>query len=198
MGVLPKASDHRKADHPIEPIFLHRWSPRAMSGEPVSRDELNTLFEAARWAPSSYNEQPWRFLYARRDDAHWPVFLDLLVPANRQWAHQAGALLLIVARKTFSRNDKPNPVHSFDAGAAWANLANQGARMGLVVHGMAGFDWDKARTVLNVPEAFAVQAMVAVGRPGDPDLLPAQLRQAEVPTDRRPVAEFAFHGGFPD
>lgn len=197
MGVLPKALDHRRADHPVEPLFVQRWSPRAMSGAPVSQEELHSLFEAARWAPSSYNEQPWRFLYARRGDEHWQTFFDLLLPANQAWAHAAGALILIVAKRTFTRNGKPNAVHAFDAGAAWSNLANQGSRMGLVVHGMAGFDWDRARTALRVPDDFSVQAMAAIGRPGDPDALPENLRGGETPSGRRPIGESAFHGLFP-
>jgi nitroreductase len=141
-----KGSEKRKADHPIDKIFLDRWSPRAMTGEAVSQEDLMTLFEAARWAPSSYNNQPWRILYARRDTQHWPLFFDLLVEFNQSWAKNAGALVLFISRTHFDFNGEPAVTHSFDTGAAWENLALQGWLKGLVVHGMQGFDYDRART----------------------------------------------------
>ncbi len=193
---LPNPQDHRKPQHPIEPIFWRRWSPRAMSGEPISRAELMSLFEAARWAPSTYNEQEWRFLYATRDGAPWKTFFDLLLPANQAWCGRAAVLMVVVSHKVFSKNNKPNPVHTFDAGAAFENLCLQGSHMGLVVHGMAGFDNEKARASLKVPEDFKVEAMIAVGRPGDPGDLPAELREREFPTDRKPVSEIAVEGSF--
>lgn len=196
MSKLPGVSEHRKTDHAIESIFVERWSPRAMNSEAITSDELNQLFEAARWAPSSYNEQPWRFLYAHRDSQHWQTFFDLLVPANQTWAATAGVLILEVSSQVFSKNQKPNRVHVFDAGAAWQNLALQGARMGLVVHGMAGFDVDKAKAALNVPEDFSVIAMMAVGRHGNVSNLPENLQGGETPTGRKKVAEIAFEGGF--
>lgn len=197
MAQLPNPLEFRKPDHPIETIFLERWSARAMTGEAVSQQELNRLFEAARWAPSTYNEQEWRFLYARRDSEHWETFFGLLVEANQVWCSKAGVLIVVLSQKVFQRSGKPNPVHSFDTGAAFENLALQGTRMGLVVHPMAGFDRSKARALLNVPDDFDVEAMIAVGRPGDPDQLPEQLRQREVPSDRRPISQFAFEGPFP-
>ena len=196
MAELPNVSDHRKADHEVESIFVDRWSPRAMNGKAVSQAELNQMFEAARWAPSAFNEQPWRFLYARRDSEHWQKFFDLLVPANQAWCANAGALLLVVSSQSFARNQKPNRVHVFDAGSAWQNLALQGSRMGLVVHGMAGFDVDNAKADLNVPDDFTTIAMVAVGYPGDPDKLPEQIRDGEKPSGRRKVEEIALEGGF--
>jgi nitroreductase len=196
MSKLPNVSDHRQADHPIDPIFIHRWSPRAMTGEPISEAELHSLFEAARWAPSSFNEQPWRLLYARRDTPHFQTFFDLLVEGNKAWCGNAAVLIVFVSSKTFARSGKPNPVHVYDCGSAWENLALQGAKMGLVTHGMAGFDGDKARAALNVPEGFDVCAMAAVGRHGDPDKLPEALRAKEVPSGRKPVAEIALEGGF--
>ncbi|HEX2475790.1 MAG TPA: nitroreductase family protein [Lacipirellulaceae bacterium] len=190
------AVDFRKADYPIESLFVKRWSPRAMSGEPLSDAEMRTLFEAARWAPSTYNEQEWRFLYARRDTPQWPVFFDLLVEGNREWCRQAGLLVVILAHKVFSRNGKPNPVHLFDSGCAFENLALQGAAMGLVVHGMQGFDFDKARTALSVPDDYAVAAMFAAGRPGDPNDLPEKLCEREKPSDRLPIDEIICEGAF--
>jgi nitroreductase len=196
MARLPQASDHRKADHAIEPIFIQRWSPRAMTGEDVSDEELYRLFEAARWAPSTYNEQEWRFLYARQGSAHWDTYFNLLMEANQQWCHNAAILMVVLSHKVFAKNGKPNPVHTFDAGAAFMNLALQGSAMDLVVHGMAGFDRDQARQDLRVPEDYAVEAMIAVGRPGDPDLLPEGLREREIPSGRNPVEAFAREGVF--
>ncbi len=187
----------RQPEYPVDELLVNRWSPRAMSGEPISSEELHTLIEAARWAPSSFNEQPWRFLYAMRDSNPWPMYLNWLMDANRSWCINAGALLLIVSKKTFTHNGKPNAVHVFDAGAAWQNLALQGTRLGLVIHGMAGFDWNKAQLEAGVPADYSVCAMVAVGRPGQVDQLPEPLRSREVPTGRKTVADLAFEGRFP-
>ena len=174
MGTLPNALEHRQADHPIDSLFLRRWSPRAMTGEAMTQDELNCLFEAARWAPSTYNEQEWRFLYAHRDTPHWQTFFDLLVEGNQAWCVNAGVLCLVASHKVFARNGKPNPVHTFDSGAAFENLCLQGTTMELVVHGMAGFNRGKARTDLQIPDDYEVEAMFAVGRPGDIDSLPGR------------------------
>jgi nitroreductase len=196
MNKLPDPLDNRQPDRPIERIFLQRWSPRAMSGEPLTHDELMTLFEAARWAPSTYNEQEWRFLYARRDTPHWQTFFDLLMDAHKVWCQRAAVLVVVLSHKVFERNGKPNPVHTFDTGAAFENLALQGTVMGLVIHGMAGFDRDKARASLGVPDDYAVEAMIALGRPGDPAELPPELRDREKPSGRKPVAKFVREGEF--
>lgn len=193
---MVKGSERRKAGHPVEEVFLDRWSPRAMSGEALTDEELLTLLEAARWAPSSYNNQPWRILYARRDTEHWPLFFDLLVEGNRAWAKDAAALLLFVSKETFDFNGKPYPTHSFDTGAAWENLALQATLRGLAAHGMQGFDYERARAELNIPEGFRVEAMAAVGRPGEPERLPEQLREREVPSDRKPLSETTCEGPF--
>jgi nitroreductase len=190
------ALDHRKPDHPVEPLFVARWSPRAMSGEPLSDGEIFTLFEAARWAPSTYNEQEWRFLYARRDTLEWKSLFDLLVEGNQAWCKNAGLLAVIVAHKVFAKNGKPNPVHLFDCGCAFENLALQGTAMGLVVHGMQGFDYDKARTALAVPDDYAVVAMFAAGRPGEISVLPEKVREGENPSGRKPIDEFMCEGKF--
>ena len=164
---------------------MRRWSPRSMSGEPLSEKEIHTLFEAARWAPSTYNEQEWRFLYARRDTPQWSTFFNLLVEGNRAWCHNAGLLSVVVAHKVFQRNGQPNPVHIFDAGLAYENLALQGAAMGLVVHAMQGFDFEAARKALVIPEDYAVAAMFAVGHPGNPNEMTPELRQREIPSPRQ-------------
>jgi nitroreductase len=191
-----KGSENRQADHPIDPLFLDRWSPRAMSGAEITKEELLVLFEAARWAPSSYNNQPWRILYARRGSEQWPLFFDLLVETNKGWANNAAVLLLFVSKTTFDHNGKPYPTHSFDTGAAWQNLALQGFLKGYVVHGMQGFDYEQARVSLNIPDEFRVEAMAAVGRPGDKEALPEILRQRELPNDRRKLERTVCEGSF--
>ncbi len=190
------ALDRRKPDHLVEKLFVARWSPRAMTGEPLSEGEIHTLFEAARWAPSTYNEQEWRFLYARRDTTQWPAFFDLLVEGNQAWCRNAAMLVVIVAHKVFTQNGKPNPVHLFDAGAAFENIALQGAAMGLVIHGMQGFDFNQAHTALKVPDDYAVAAMFAAGRPAEPDTLPEKLRDREKPSDRKPISQIICEGAF--
>ncbi|HEY8186827.1 MAG TPA: nitroreductase family protein [Pyrinomonadaceae bacterium] len=191
-----KGSEKRKTDHPIDNIFLDRWSPRAMTGESLSEEELMVLFEAARWAPSSYNNQPWRILYARRDSEHWPLFFDLLIELNQRWAKNAAALLVFISRTHFDFNGKPAVTHSFDTGAAWENIALQGWLKGLVVHGMQGFDYDRARTTLNIPEGFQVEAMAAIGKPADPATLPRDLLAKEAPSDRRKLDQTICEGQF--
>jgi nitroreductase len=186
----------RTSDYPIERLLLERWSPRAMAGQPISDEELMTLFEAARWAPSSYNGQPWRFIYAKRDTKHWAKLFDLLVPFNQSWCHAAAVLVVIVSRDTFAWNNKPARTHSFDTGAAWENLALQGHAMGLVVHGMEGFDYERAKKELNIPDGYTVEAMFAVGRPGRKEDLHKELQEREEMSNRNPISSFVFEGEF--
>lgn len=196
MSLLPDPAEFRQPDHAIEPLLYLRWSPRAMTGEPISEEEMLTLFEAARWAPSTYNEQEWRFLYARRDTSHWHALFGLLMEANQVWCQHAAMLVVILAHKVFNKDGKPNAVHLFDCGSAFENLALQGTAMGLVVHGMSGFDFERAHTELKVPDDYAIAAMFAVGLPGDPDKLPEKLRQVEAPSGRRPVKESIQEGPY--
>lgn len=189
-------ADHRKADHDILPVFIARWSPRAMSGEAVSRAELMRLLEAARWAPSSYNEQPWRFVYAFRGTPAFDTLMSFLMEANQVWCKSAGVLLLLCGSSQFNRNAKPNAVFSFDCGSAWENLALQGASMGLAVHAMAGFDAGKASTTLKIPSPFVPQAMIAVGRPGEVESLPPDYQKIEAPSPRMKVEEFSSEGAW--
>ncbi len=188
--------DFRDVDHEIDPIFPERWSPRAMSGEALDVATLNQLFEAARWAPSAFNAQPWRFVYALPGTPHWDGIFNLLVDGNKSWCERAGALVVVFSRHVFEHNGKPIGTHAFDTGAAWQNLALQGARMGLVVHGMAGFDWSRASRVVNAPEEFSVQAMIAIGKPGLVEELSESQRQKEQPSPRKSVAEISFEGSF--
>jgi nitroreductase len=191
-----KGSEKRTADHPVDELFLDRWSPRAMTGEPISPGELLTLFEAARWAPSSYNNQPWRFLYAHRDTPHWQTFFDLLVEFNQSWVKNASALVVLVSSTHFDFNGEPSVTHSFDTGAAWQNLALQGWLKGLVVHGMQGFDYERARAALKIPEGFQVEAMAAIGKPADPATLSDALLAKEAPSDRRKLEQTICEGTF--
>ncbi len=191
-----KGGSIRKADHPVDDLFVDRWSPRAMTGEEIPEEDLMTILEAARWAPSSYNNQPWRILFARRGSEHWPLFSNLLVPTNKVWVSNAAVLLLFVAKTTFDHNGKPSTTHSFDTGAAWENLALQGFTMGYVVHGMQGFDYDRARSILNIPDEFRIEAMVAIGKPGDKESLPGELQARESPNDRRKLEQTICEGPY--
>ena len=190
-----KGSERRQAELPADRIFVDRWSPRAMSGEEISHEELLMLFEAARWAPSSMNNQPWRILYASRSSRYWQLFFDLLVESNKVWCANAAALLAIISKSTFD-NGKPCRTHSYDCGAAWMSMALQGSMMGLVVHGMQGFDYERARIELDIPEGFQVEAMAAIGRPGSREALPETLQSREIPSDRRPLTQICCEGPF--
>ncbi|WP_089789083.1 nitroreductase family protein [Natronobacterium haloterrestre] len=189
-------AEHRDPEHDVDPLFVNRWSPRAMSGEPLPEDEYMPLFEAARWAPSAFNNQHWRFLVADREDEEWETFVGLLNEMNEAWASDAAALAVIASKTTFDHNDDPAPTHAFDTGAAWQNLALEGARRGLAVHAMAGFDYERAADELNVPEEFEVQAMVAIGERAPPETLPDDLQEREQPSDRKPLEDLVHRGGF--
>lgn len=186
----------REARYDVNKLILHRWSPRAMSGEAITLDELMTLFDAAHWAQSSYNNQPWRFAYAFRETPAWKTFFDLLVPFNQDWCKNAAVLIVICSKDNFEFNDKPSRTHSFDAGAALQNLALQGYEMNLVVHAMEGFDYDKAKKELALPDGYTVEAMCAVGWPGKKDDLSKELQEREEPSGRNPLPTFAFEGSF--
>ena len=164
----------RKAHHPVAPIFLDRWSPRAFDASVMPDADLLTIFEAARWAPSSFNAQPWRFLYAKREDADWERFLDLLIPFNQGWAHSASVLIYILSDSQMEMvpgQPKASHSHSFDAGAAWACLALQATMMGYHAHGMVGVDFDRARAELKVPDRYRFEAAAVIGRVGAIEVL---------------------------
>lgn len=186
----------RQTDTALDRLFLDRWSPRAFDCSAMPAEDLRTILDAGRWAPSSYNHQPWRFLYAVRDDANWARFLDLLLPGNQVWARNASVLVFFVSDRFMGSPDRPNHVHSFDAGSAWAMMALQATMMGYHAHGMVGVDFERARVELRVPETFRVEAAAAFGRMGDPATLPEPLRAREVPSGRKPLDEVAFAGNF--
>jgi nitroreductase len=194
-------ANNRTAHHDIDVQFLERWSPRSYDGTALSETQLMTLLEAARWAPSAYNVQPWRFVHALRDTPGWDVLLGLLVPANAGWAAEAGALLLLASDTLMqppgAAEARPSHSHSLDAGAAWAHLALQAPRLGLHAHGMVGFDQDRARSELGIPDRYRIEMMIAVGRQGDKSKLPANLQEREQPNGRNPIDAFAFAGRWP-
>lgn len=184
----------RKADYPVDDLFITRHSSLAIADEPLSHDELYTLLEAARWAPSSYNNQPWRYVYAMQGTSAWEHLFETMVPYNQQWAAPAPALVLITSRKTFALNGKQSITHAFDAGSSWQSLCLQASTMGIVVRGVAGFDYEKARLVMQVPDAYEIHAIAVIGKPGTKEDLPLELQAKETWTDRTQVQNFVYEG----
>ena len=190
----------RQPDHPVDRLFLERWSPRAFDRSEMPDADLLTVLEAARWAPSAFNAQPWRLLYAKRESADWERFLALLMPFNRVWAQNASVLVYILSdtlQEGRSGELSPSRTHSFDTGAAWASLALQATALGYHAHGMAGVEWDLARDELEVPERYRFEAGCVIGRIAPPETLDERLREREAPSGRKPIGEFAFAGDFP-
>src|ERR687898_247060 len=187
----------RRPTNPINPLILNRWSPRSMTGEEIDNEEIMSLFEAARWAPSSYNNQPWRFIYAKRNNTEsWNKLFDLLYEGNKVWAKNAAALVVVISRKNFEYNEKPSVTHQFDAGAAWENLALEAVDLGIATHAMEGFDHQKAKNNLGIPESYNVMAMIAIGKRGPKENLTPKLQEAEFPSDRKPLTEIVMEGYF--
>jgi len=187
--------DFRKPENDVDKLFISRWSPRAMSGEEIDEAAIKTLFEAARWAPSSNNNQPWRFIYARRNTPHWNTIFNLMNEGNRMWAKTAAVLIVVISKTTFD-SGKPARTHSYDTGAAWVSLALQGSLKKLVVHGMQGFDYDRARKELQVPDDYQVEAMIAIGKHGNKENLPDYQQEREFPSSRKSVGQIAMEGMF--
>lgn len=167
-----------------------------MTGEEIDDEELKSLFEAARWAPSSYNAQPWRFIYAKRNTPPFQTFVDLMVEANRSWAVKAAVLGVIVSKIHFEHNGKLSKTHAFDTGAAWENLALEGTSRGLVVHGMEGFNYLQAKEILQIPEDYEVLAMFAIGKRAPIESLPSDLQKREFPSSRKKIEEISMEGKF--
>ncbi|MBB4439963.1 MULTISPECIES: nitroreductase family protein [Rhizobium] len=193
-------SNSRESEYPIDVLFLNRWSPRAFTNETMPERDLLTILEAGRWAPSSSNHQPWRFVYALRGSEDWERFLGLLIEFNRSWVKSAAALVFVLSRthtgEPSSADQKPIYSHSFDTGAAWASVALQAHLSGYQAHGMTGVDFDRVPEALGVPDGFRVECAVAIGRIGDRNQLPQGLREREVPSPRRPLSDLAFKGNF--
>lgn len=182
--------------YPIHELLQRRWSPRAFSDRPVEPDRLRSLLEAARWAPSSNNEQPWSFIVETRDNgAEHGRLLGCLMEGNVPWAQRAPVLIVSVARMSFEDEGTPNRHAFHDVGQAIANLSVQATALGLFVHQMAGFYPDKVRDLYNIPKEFEPVAAMALGYPGDPDALPERYKQREsAPRERKPLTEFVFAG----
>jgi len=185
-------TNQRKAEAKIYDMFLERWSPRAFLPDPIAADDIQSLFEAARWAPSCFNEQPWLFLYAHSDDAR-KRFLSLLTEKNQKWAANAPLLIFLLTTRAFKLSGKKNRHAPLDAGAAWVSLAFQARKLGLFAHAMAGFDEKKSYGVLGVSEAeYEVMAAIAVGKLGDPAQLAEDFRSKEFPNSRKPLREISI------
>ncbi len=179
------SAEKRPNDLRILEELIYRWSSRRMTGEALTYDELLPLFEAARWAPSSFNNQPWRFHFALRNTHSFKDLYNLLVEKNQQWCQHAGCLIIVVSKKTFDHNGKPIKTHAFDTGAAWMGLAIEGINRGYVVHGMAGFDSERAEKYLQLTEEYHVNAMIAIGKPD------AGVAEEDISL-RRPINEIAI------
>ncbi len=190
----------RTPDHPVKDLFVNRWSPRAFDGSKMPEADLKIILEAARWAPSAFDVQPWRFVFALRGDANWQKLVDLLNPFNREWAQHASALVyLFTDTEVDGKDGKPNRAngsHSFDAGSAWAHAALQATELGYHAHGLAGILKDDIHEVLGVPERFKPEIAFAIGRRGDVSQLPENLQSREVPSGRKPLEEIAFAGSW--
>lgn len=178
----------------VLPIIHQRWSARAFADRDVSADDLKRVFEAARWAPSSFNEQPWRYLVGTRGTETHRRIQEALAPFNQAWAGKAPVLILGVAKTKFSHNDTPNLYAVYDLGAASAYLVLQAAALGLTTHQMAGFDREKARTLLGIPEGYEFGSTIALGYQGDPETLPNEelVKREAQPRERKPLSEFVY------
>lgn len=191
----------RTSNYPVEPLFLSRWSPRAYDAKSLPEHDLMTILEAGRWAPSAYNVQPWRFIYARRDDDLWPAFVSVLDPFNRRWASNASALIFVLSDTVMPGDgDRPDAIshyNSFDAGAAWAQMALQATALGYAAHAMAGLLFDHAPAVLGFPNRYKLEIAISVGRRSNATHLPVDLRSEEAPSSRMPLEQIAFSGRFP-
>jgi nitroreductase len=189
---------HKRAptDFPVHDIIAERWSPRAFSDKSVAHEVLVSLFEAARWAPSSSNEQPWAYIVATKHDAeNFAKLVSILVPGNSPWAKNAAVLALAVAELAFAKNGTPNRNAQYDVGAASAWLTVEATTRGLFVHQMAGYDADKARQVFGIPAGWEPIAAMAIGYPGEADSLPEPMREREsAPRSRKPLSSFVMTG----
>lgn len=191
---MTSLKEYRTASHDIDPIYLKRWSPRSFLNKEVPESVLHSIFEAARWAPSAANMQPWHFVVARNEADH-EKFLSFINENNVLWCKHAPVLIAITS-KMDSDLFGDNITHAFDTGAAWGYLALEATRKGLITHGMGGFDRDKAREVLQVPDNYAIQAVVAIGYKGEKETLDEKFHDREKPSDRKEVNEFISEGMF--
>ncbi|MEZ4749921.1 MAG: nitroreductase family protein [Bdellovibrionota bacterium] len=191
------ATSPRVAEHNVDELFISRWSPRAFLDKPVPEADLMALFEAARWAPSCFNDQPWLFLYTQKETDR-ELFLSLLMDSNQVWASRAPVLMFALTRKHFSHNQAPNRLAAFDTGAAWMSLAMAAHKRGLATHAMGGFHQEAAYEKLQVPrEQFEIQCAIALGYQAPAASLPENLREREKPSQRKATRVIAAAGSFP-
>ncbi|MEO8588700.1 MAG: nitroreductase family protein [Flavobacteriales bacterium] len=187
-----------RSDLSLHPLINDRYSPRAFSEREVGDAELGLVLEAARWAPSSMNEQPWRFLVARRGEAGHVELLSALNPSNQVWAAKAPVLILNMTRRTLSRNGQVNFHARHDLGLALSQLTAQATALGMGLHQMAGFKADAVRAAFSIPEELDLVSIIALGFPGEPDQLPNELRERELRrSPRKPLSEIVSFGSFP-
>ena len=188
----------RTPSHDIEPVFFSRWSTKAFTGDAIPDTTLFQSFEAARWAPSGSNGQPWRFIYSKRNSETWGQFLGLLNERNQVWAANASALVVLLSKKKRLTSDGlvPQRSHSFDAGAAWSNFAHQTYLSGWSTRAIGGFDRPAARASLAIPDDFEIEVFIAVGKPADKSALPELLQSANQPSDRLPLSSLVSDGSF--
>jgi nitroreductase len=193
--VSPEVEAVRPNPLGMDPLILNRWSPRAFQAKPVPDADLEAVLEAARWAPSCFNEQPCRFIIARKPE-DLERLRACLTSKNRVWADRVPVLLVVVSHPRFAYDQRPNRWHEFDAGTAWGYLALEAARRGLAAHGMAGFSDKKVRETFGIPGDWGVHAVVALGYPGSKQQLPAELQEQETPSTRRPLDQNWAEGKF--
>ena len=184
----------RTSQYPIQDIILNRWSPRAMTGESIDDATLMSFFDAARWAPSSMNNQLVRFVYAKRDTEHFQKFMNVLVEFNQKWCANAAALVMIISRKKSYHKDMPQQTHVLESGACMQNLMLEATSRGYVVHGMSGFDFEAAHTLLGLSEDWSVDVMLAIGVFDKAK----SVEMKEEVTDRKPLSELVFEGKLPE
>jgi len=189
-------SNPAPVEFPVNELIQNRWSPRAFSDKRVPQEVLRSLFEAARWAPSSNNEQPWAYIVATKDDVeNFEKSLGALVEFNANWAKKAPVLVIAVAELAFAKNNAPNRNAQYDVGAASLQLSLEATARGLVVHQMAGFDPETAKETYNIPQGWEPIAAMAIGYPGDPSSLPEPLQSREkAPRTRKRISEFVMSG----
>ena len=188
--------NNRVPDAAVNPMFLDRWSPRAFDPTSIPEEDVATMFEAARWAPSCNNEQSWLFVYGSSEKER-ETFLEILTVKNQRWARNAPVLAILFARRSFARSSKPNRWAGHDCGAAWVSLAFQARMLGLYAHAMAGFSQAKAYELLSVPEEeYEAMTAIAIGAYGDRDALPEDIREREKPNTRKPLAQVAIKGKY--
>ena len=188
----------REPEATVDPLFINRWSPRAYTGEEIPVAVLLSVFEAARWAPSARNAQPWRFVYAKRQSAAFDRLVATMADDNQKWAPNASALIALLSAKTYIVDDKTetNIHRSFDAGAAWSNLSLQANMLGWQTRAIGKFDRAQAAAVLRAPSLYAIEVIIAIGKIGNPETLPVDLRKLEVPTKRAPLRELFSEGTY--